>query len=46
LLADALGELALPLRPAQSLRWRGRYEFSIRKVLIPLHVLAERVGMV
>jgi glycine/D-amino acid oxidase-like deaminating enzyme len=46
LLANALHELALPLRTAQSARWRGRYDFCIRKVLIPLYVIAERVGIV
>lgn len=37
LLKGALGELALPLEPAPPVLWRGRYEFVMRRVLVPLH---------
>lgn len=46
LLSGRLDELALPLRQARSVRWRGRYEFILRRLLIPLQNAAQRLGII
>lgn len=46
LLSNRLGELALPVQQARSVRWCGRYEFILRRLLIPLQNTAQRLGLV
>ena len=42
---DALAEMALPVRAPTTLRFRGRYDFAIRVVGVPMLRLAERLGL-
>jgi glycine/D-amino acid oxidase-like deaminating enzyme len=42
IIANRFDQLALPLRPAESVRWRNRYEFILRRILVPLQDLALR----
>jgi glycine/D-amino acid oxidase-like deaminating enzyme len=42
---DDLKGLALPLQPPSVPRWRGRYDFILRKLAVPALVLAERLGL-
>lgn len=45
LAGDDLEHLALPLQPPSVPRWRGRYDFALRKLGVPALVLAERLGL-
>ena len=45
LVKDDLGELALPVQAPSVPRWRGRYDFMLRKVGVPALVAAERLGL-
>ena len=45
LVKDDLGELALPVQAPSVPRWRGRYDFTLRKVGVPALVAAERLGL-
>ena len=45
LVRDDFTPLVLPVRPPAVPRWRGRYDFVLRKVGLPLMRAAERVGL-
>ena len=43
---DTLEDVALPVQPPSSPRWRGRYDLALRKLAIPALLLAERLRLV
>ena len=45
LVEDDLKSLVLPLQPPTVPRWRGRYDFVLRKVGVPALRVAERLGL-
>ena len=42
---DRLEDLALPAQPPSVPHWRGRYDFTLRKLGIPTLLFAERLGL-
>jgi glycine/D-amino acid oxidase-like deaminating enzyme len=45
LLRDRTDDLALPVQKPSKVRWRGRYDFGLRKIAVPLMNAAERLGV-
>lgn len=45
LVADDLGRLVLPVQPPSAPRWRGRYDFGLRRFSVPALRFAERLGL-